>query len=390
MKSLRREDIDDFALGGGLFGCGGGGDTHIGKLMLEREMESIDEIPLLSVDEVPDDSLVVLTAMVGSPSVLLEKIPNGGEDRRIIEEVEKECGKPVAGILIGEVGGLNSVLPAVTAARLGLPLVDADPTGRCVPSVHATSFNINRLNLSPIVIVDEFMNTVVIRTEDHLKGERLTRSMIVEMGGSAIFAFCPITGAQLRKIGLPGAVTHPVQAGRTIREARTRGQDPFKALADLLTDIPLYGWADTLMEGKIIDVERRSDTGFTIGRTKILSLGGGADELELEFRNEHLVARINGEVRATVPDLITVLDSETGEHIGADRLRYGQRVTVMIARAPAMWRTERGLSILGPRAYDIDVDYAPVEILNEGKTSPASDSSEQKKRVLSGAGNTVG
>lgn len=369
MRSLRREDIEDFALGGGLFGCGGGGDTYIGKLMLEREMENVDEIPLLSIDDVPDDALVVLTAMVGAPSVLLEKIPNGGEDRRIIEQVEKECGMPVAGILIGEVGGLNSVLPAVTAARLGLPLVDADPTGRCVPSVHATSFNINRLNLSPIIIVDEFMNTVVIHTDDHLKGEKLTRSMIVEMGGSAIFAFCPITGAQLRKIGLPGAVSNPVQIGRTIREARVEGRDPFGAVTEALTQMSLYGWADTLMEGKIVDVERRSDTGFTIGRTRIKSIGSRADELELEFRNEHLVARINGQVRATVPDLITVLDSETGEHIGTDRLRYGQRVTVLVVRAPEMWRSERGLSILGPRGYGVEFDYVPVEDLNSLKSA---------------------
>jgi DUF917 family protein len=364
VKALRREDLDDFALGGGLFGCGGGGDTYMGRLMLEAEMEKCGDIPLLGMEDVPDDALVVLSAIVGAPSVFLEKLPNGGEDRRLIAQVERECGKPVSGILIGEVGGLNSILPAVTAARLSLPLVDADPTGRCVPSVHATSFNIHGLDISPIIIVDEFLNTVTIRTDDHLKGERLTRSIIVEMGGSALFAFCPVTGAQLRKIGLPGAVRHPVEVGQTIRKARAAGDNPFDAIAAYLSATPLYGWAGKLIEGKIVDVQRTSNTGFTIGRAAIRSLGAGDSLLELEFKNEHLVARINGEVRATVPDLITVLDSETGEHIGTDRLRYGQRVTVMIARAPAMWRTERGLSLLGPRAYDIDCDYVPVEELN--------------------------
>lgn len=381
MKPLTLDDIDDFALGGGLFGCGGGGDTYLGKLMMQYEMKGGKEIRLLSVDDVPDDEIVVLTAVVGAPSVFLEKLPNGGEDRKVIELVEKECGRRVFGIMIGEVGGLNSILPAVTAARLDLPLIDADPTGRCVPSVHATSFNINHLGVSPIIIVDEFLNSVVIRTEDHLKGERLTRSMIVEMGGSAIFAFSPVTGAQLRKVGLPGAVTHPLQVGRAIREARAAGKNLFKAVAELLRATPLYGWADTLIEGKIVDVQRRSDTGFTIGRTEIRSLGGGKDVLELEFRNEHLVARVNGEVRATVPDLITVLDSETGEHIGADRLRYGQRVTVMLVKAPDIWRSERGLSLLGPRAYDIDCDYVPVEELNGRR--PAKIDAEELDAVLS-------
>lgn len=105
MKPLTQDDIDDFALGGGLFGCGGGGDTYLGKLMMEYEMQGGKEIRLLSVDDVPDDEIVVLTAVVGAPSVFLEKLPNGGEDRKVIELVERECGKKVFGIMIGEVGG---------------------------------------------------------------------------------------------------------------------------------------------------------------------------------------------------------------------------------------------------------------------------------------------
>jgi len=364
MIELTCDDIEDFALGGGFFGCGGGGDTHIGKLMLQAEMERTPKVQILSVDEVPSDALVVLTAIIGAPSVFLEKLPNGEEARWVFDRIERECGRPIFGIMLGEVGGLNSILPAVAAARLGLPLVDADSAGRCVPSVHASTFNLNDLHISPIVACDEHGNRVLIETLDHLKGERLTRSIVVEMGGSAQFSFCPLTGEQLRQTGLPGPVTNSIMVGRTIRRARAEGRDPFAAIAQYLRECPLYGWADTLLEGKVVDVQRRSDTGFTIGSAAIMPLGRRKGRLDLEFKNEHLVARLDGVVRATVPDLITVLDSETGEHIGADRLRYGQRVTVMIARAPAVWRSPRGLSVLGPQAYGVDVPYVPVEELN--------------------------
>ena len=51
--------------------------------------------------------------------------------------------------------------------------------------------------------------------------------------------------------------------------------------------------------------------------------------IRLELQNENLVALERGRVLASVPDLITVLDSETAEAIATERIRYGQRVTVI-------------------------------------------------------------
>jgi uncharacterized protein len=62
-----------------------------------------------------------------------------------------------------------------------------------------------------------------------------------------------------------------------------------------------------------------------------------------------------------VPDLITVLDTETAGAIGTERLRYGQRVTVIAFGCHPLWRTAEGLALAGPRAFGYDVDYVPVE-----------------------------
>ena len=51
--------------------------------------------------------------------------------------------------------------------------------------------------------------------------------------------------------------------------------------------------------------------------------------IRLEFQNENLVALERGRVLASVPDLITVLDSETADAILTETIRYGQRVTVV-------------------------------------------------------------
>ena len=47
--------------------------------------------------------------------------------------------------------------------------------------------------------------------------------------------------------------------------------------------------------------------------------------------------------------LISVLDSETADAIGTERIAYGQRVTVIAFACAPIWRTERGIALTGPR-----------------------------------------
>jgi DUF917 family protein len=85
--------------------------------------------------------------------------------------------------------------------------------------------------------------------------------------------------------------------------------------------------------------------------------------VRLEIQNEYLVALEDGEVRASVPDIITVLDTESGDAIHTERLRYGQRVSVIAFPCDPIWRTPRGMELAGPRPFGYDFDYIPVEEL---------------------------
>jgi DUF917 family protein len=64
-----------------------------------------------------------------------------------------------------------------------------------------------------------------------------------------------------------------------------------------------------------------------------------------------------------VPDLITVLDSQTADAIVTELLRYGQQVTVAAFACDPVWRTERALALAGPRAFGYDFDYVACEEL---------------------------
>ena len=60
------------------------------------------------------------------------------------------------------------------------------------------------------------------------------------------------------------------------------------------------------------------------------------------------------------PDLICVMDTVSGEAIGTETLRYGQRVTVVALPAPPVLLTPKGLEHVGPRAFGYDLDFVSV------------------------------
>ena len=107
---------------------------------------------------------------------------------------------------------------------------------------------------------------------------------------------------------------------------------------------------------------RRIEAGFAKGDAFIEGIDDySGQKLEINFQNEHLAATIDGKVAVSVPDLITILDIDTGEPITTEAMRYGYRVAVIGIPCDKRWRTEKGLELVGPRYFGYDVDYVPVE-----------------------------
>ena len=93
--------------------------------------------------------------------------------------------------------------------------------------------------------------------------------------------------------------------------------------------------------------------------------------MEIQFQNENLVATRSGEAVATVPDLIIVLEAESGQPITTEELRYGYRVVVIGAPCDRRWRTTAGLELVGPRYFGYEIDYVPVEEMVDRRTGRA-------------------
>jgi DUF917 family protein len=189
--------------------------------------------------------------------------------------------------------------------------------------------------------------------------EWIARGVTMRMGGAALIAEYAMDGRTAKRVSIAGTLTLGIEIGRCLRLAREAHRDPFAELVAMLRETP-YKHARTLFEGKIADVDRRTDGGFVKGHATVVGDGTGP-RLALTFQNEHLVAAVDGEVRAMVPDLICVLEAETAEPITTEGIRDGQRVRVMGISTPDIMRTPEALAVFGPRAFGYDMDFRPVE-----------------------------
>jgi uncharacterized protein len=347
--------LRSLAKGCAILGAGGGGDPYIGLLQALQATGDFGPVPLVDLDELPDDALIMPCGMIGAPTVHIEKIENGGEGGRLREHLERLTGRKVAALMSAEIGGSNGLLPISWAARIGLPVVDADGMGRAFPLVPQVTMELAGIDPSPCVMTDERGNMIVFRTTTGQWMERLARAAAVEFGGAAASTEYTMTVAQARGATVRDSLSLAIRIGEALAAAEG---DP---VASLLTNVGGF----RLVTGKVTDVERRTTKGFVRGSVVVEGLGEDAGRLiRLELQNENLVVLEQGQVLASVPDLITVLDTETAEAIATERVRYGQRVTVITMACAPVWRTPAGLTAAGPRAFGYAFDYVPVEELN--------------------------
>lgn len=356
MRKIGIKEIEDIALGAALLGSGGGGDPYIGKLVAIGAINECGPVTLLSPDEVPDDALVVPIAMMGAPTILGEKAIGGNEYKELYDIVSSFYNKPIFAFMPIEAGGVNSMLPIAAAARLGIPLVDVDGMGRAFPELQMVTFTIGGGSATPMALVDEKGNSSIFKTITNKWTEELARAVTMACGGSVSVSLYVMDGKMMKEYGVRDIITRSQMLGEAIRRVKeTKDKTPEEAFIEFTEGFKLF-------KGKIGDVIREVRGGFNFGKVILEGIGEcKGSTAYVEFQNENLSAVVDGEILATTPDLVCLVDTETFNPVPTDALKYGKRVLVIGLKCYPLWRSEQGIELVGPRYFGIDTDYIPLE-----------------------------
>lgn len=324
---------------------------YTSNISTERSLTEHGPVPLKTVDDLDADDTVILMSGIGAPTVGIEMLSSADQMGVMVREAERMLGRPITALMAAEIGGSNGIGPVGWAARLGLPVLDADGMGRAFPKATMVAMNVAGVPCDISVMADVVGNVVTHNTVDIAWLERHARATTVASGGICLGAHYPLTAETARGAVIEGTVSRAIQVGRALLSA----SDPVPAVAEALD-------ASVLITGKLTDVSRRTEGGFVRGSVTIAGTGEDRGRLQrIEIQNENLVVLEDGEILVSVPDLVTVVDAETGHAISTEMLRFGQRVSVLAWACDPLWRTPRGLELAGPAAFGYDVPYTPFE-----------------------------
>jgi DUF917 family protein len=300
--------------------------------------------------------------MIGAPTVTQEKCISGEDAVKAIRMVEEKLGRKVDALISGEIGGMNALLPIATAARMGLPVIDADGCGRAVPGIDMTAWNSAGVSTGPIGLVNDHLDTALIESDDPHRAEDMARNAVAAMGLSVMSSLYAMEVSQAKATSIKHTMSIAHAIGQSIKE---HPKGPIKGVLECLKNSDHYNKCGVLTSGKIIHVHREIEHAWVVGEVNIKDEAGNTSEIV--FQNEYLKLEQEGSVLATVPDLISVIDTETGEPIAAESLRFGQRVTVIGTSSPSLLRTEQAVANCGPERFNIGDGFEPIESINHWK-----------------------
>ncbi|MGR5117400.1 DUF917 domain-containing protein [Vibrio astriarenae] len=368
-RFITNQLIDDIALGATVLGTGGGGDPYSGALMAKAAIaQSSKPVEIIALDKVHDEWMVVPSSMIGAPTVALEKINSIEQMTVAFEAMELALGEKIDATFPIEVGGFNSLIPILVAAQKGIPVVDCDAMGRAFPESQMVTFFLDGLPSAPNTLADEKGNVVTIHPLDGIWSERFARPITEQMGGSAAMCDYPMRGHNLKSSALGATLTLAAEIGEAIRLANQQGKSGVDAILKLTK-------GHLIVQGKVVDVSHETSGGFVKGGVSIQKLnhdGAASDRnVYVQFQNELLVAHYGqgpnelsqDTLLASTPDLISILDHETGMPITTEQLRYGQRVDLIAYPCDRKWRTSKGIEVAGPNYFGYDIQYLPIEQL---------------------------
>lgn len=364
-------DIDPLLEGLAILGTGGGGNPQWGRAILEKDLAEGRDLVLVDPDVVPDDALVTCGGIMGSVMALerwsihqlLERWESRFELLEASRAMERCLNRRIDYVVPFEVGGLNTPVMLSLAARLGVATVDGDALGRSAPETQMTSFLGHGISLTPMPLVDAQGNTIIVTGQvDPVFADEIGRWMVTRGGGLGANNHYPMSGAQLKQAVIPRTISKALEIGRALLAARSERRDPIQSVANVMG-------GKVIFKGTVEKVKGEDKGGFYITNVQLHGEENyGGDQARLVIKNETMALWLNDRLKAVFPDLVCMLDPETGRGIMSVDIAEGKPMVLVGVpchqRLRDGMRTPDGARAFGGARYGHpELEYVPIEQL---------------------------
>lgn len=362
---LGKKELKDIANGACLLASGGGGTIQAPEWIIPQILKIAKHVDLIGLDEVAPKTSGAVGACMGSP-LALKAVGFHGSVFRAWDLLEQILGRKFSFSVPAETGSVNTLIAILTAAKKGIPVLDADGSGRAVPTLNMATFS-QPIPVSPFAIANEAAAQfheadakAVLYGKTPTDIENMARPFISvpgefdQTGGVAGWAM----GQEDLKTKNPliwGTVTRARKVGRALRKHK----DPMEALESVLgKDVSL------IIRGKLTQIVQGASGGFDRG---VLTFGDGKRTIHVVNQNENMIAWDADTARpvAMAPDGIGYVNQK-GQALSNADLEEGDKVYVVGVRADERLRTDAYLKeafLTGLKNVGYYGKYVPIENL---------------------------
>jgi DUF917 family protein len=115
-----------------------------------------------------------------------------------------------------------------------------------------------------------------------------------------------MTGRQAKEAVVPGTISGALDLGRQVLAARDEGRDPVQAVAAALGGVLLFA-------GTVASLAEEEKMGFYFTVATLAGTDEWTDQAaRLVIKNETMLLAVNDQVKAIFPDLVCLLEPDTG------------------------------------------------------------------------------
>ena len=324
-RILVEKDVESAIAGGSIFACGGGGWVEHGR-MLGIAAVNAGQPELVGAEEIADDAIIATAAAIGAPASTTEWQMLGVDYVNAVRLVEKELGRPIYGLMIGQNGKSSTLNAWLPGAILGTKVIDAVGDMRAHPTGDMGSIGMAGSPEPMIQAVVGGNRANGAYLEVVAKGATARVSPILrtasDMSGGFI-ASCrnPLPAAYVKRHAAWGGISRALALGEAVLAARPKGGS---AVIDTIT---------RELDGAIVaqgKVSRKSVVytaeAFDIGT---IVVGTGDRAVTLHVMNEYMALDDAGGRRlASFPDIITTLSPE-GYPLSVGEVIEGMEILVL-------------------------------------------------------------